>query len=213
MMKPKVAIVDYGAGNLHSVANALAYVGAEVQVTADFGELIDTRGVIVPGVGTFAHCMDGLNAAYIPRLVERRLAGGRAVLGICIGLQVMAEASAEDDYATAGMGQWPVRVERLRAPVVPHMGWTKLQVPPAAKLLAGMDGERMYFLHSYAITTDPAAVMGESKTTKPVATWAHHGTPFVAAIENGPLTAMQFHPEKSGDAGLEILTRWVKQLP
>lgn len=212
MKTPSVAVVDYGAGNLHSVANALKHVGAHVTVSANLALLADADGVVVPGVGTFAHCMAGLRAAYIPRLIERRLAGARPILGICVGLQVMAESSAEDQHQSAGLAQWPVRIERLSGATIPHMGWTKLQVPAASKLLAGMDGRRMYFLHSYAITTDPAAAMGESKTTKPLATWAEHGQRFVAAIENGPLTALQFHPEKSGDGGLEVLRRWTQTL-
>lgn len=212
MRKPNVAVVDYGAGNLHSVANALAHVGADVTVSANLATLADAEGVVVPGVGTFQHCMHGLHGAYIPRMIERRLAGARPILGICVGLQVMAEASAEDDYQTEGLAQWPVRVQRLSGATIPHMGWTQLQVPSASQLLAGMDGERMYFLHSYAITTDPAAAMGESKTTKPIATWAQHGQRFVAAVENGPLTALQFHPEKSGEAGLHVLKRWIQTL-
>lgn len=207
-----IVILDYGAGNIGSVRRALARVGADVDVSADMDAVLNADGVVVPGVGAYASCMAGLERVYGPRLIERRLAGARPVLGICVGLQVMFEAGTEHGVRTEGLAQWPGEVSELCAPVLPHMGWTAVRAHPESRLLAGMDGERFYFVHSYAAHTDPATLLGETRTRKPVTSFAYHGEDFVAAVENGPLSAVQFHPEKSADAGLELLSRWVQDV-
>ncbi len=212
--RPTVVVLDYGSGNIHSGVRALEHVGAAVELTADPVRALEADGLFVPGVGNFHACMAGLRAADGPRVIDVRLAGGRPVLGVCVGMQILFEGSDEpSDAPQEGMGEWPGRVERLRAPVVPHMGWSTVAVPEGSRLFAGVEGERFYFVHSYAVPSwqlpEPA---GSFAPVAPVVTTATHGEPFVAAVENGPLSATQFHPEKSGDAGLALLENWVRSL-
>jgi imidazole glycerol-phosphate synthase subunit HisH len=209
---PNVVVLDHGSGNVRSAVRALERVGAAVELTADATRAAESDGLVVPGVGAFAAVMAGLRAVDGPRLVERRLAGGRPVLGICVGMQVMFELGVEHGVETAGLGEWPGVVERLHADVVPHMGWSPVRPPEESVLFRGVEGERFYFVHSYAVLTDPAADHQGGLTRPPLVTWSDHGGPFVAAVENGPLAATQFHPEKSGDAGAELLRNWVASL-
>ena len=212
-MKPTVVLLDYGSGNLHSALRALERVGATVEVTADRAGVLAADGLVVPGVGAFSACMVGLEAVRGPELVGRRLAGGRPVLGICVGMQVMFDGSTEPSSlgARPGLGEWPGTVERLPAAVVPHMGWNTVQTPAGTRLFTGVEGERFYFVHAYAVQR---WALGPTDTVfaPPLVTWAQHGAPFVAAVENGPLSATQFHPEKSGDAGAQLLENWVTSL-
>ncbi|HZK06338.1 MAG TPA: imidazole glycerol phosphate synthase subunit HisH [Actinomycetaceae bacterium] len=210
-MTSRVVVLDYGSGNVRSAARALQRAGAAVELTADPKAILAADGLVVPGVGAFATVMRGLSAVRAPYLIDRRLSGGRPVLGICVGLQVMFEEGTEHGTTTAGLGQWPGAVVRLEAPIVPHMGWSEIRVPHGSELLAGLEGERFYFVHSYGVTSDPSAGM-VGPTAPPLVTWATHGTDFVAAVENGSLTATQFHPEKSGDAGAQMLTNWLATL-
>ena len=212
MSAPRVAILDYGSGNLRSAQRALERVGAVVVVTADHGEAAECDGLVVPGVGAFAACMDGLRAVKAGELVDRRLAGGRPVLGICVGMQVMFERGVEHGIEAEGLGEWPGSVQRLEAPVLPHMGWNTVEPGEGTELFRGLEGERFYFVHSYGVTTWEMAKSGTDRMRAPVVTWAEHGQPFVAAVENGPLSAVQFHPEKSGDAGAALLRAWVRGL-
>ena len=216
MSSPRVAVLDHGSGNVHSVLRALAHVGADVELTADREHVLAADGLLVPGVGNFHACMAGLHAVDGGALVDARLAGGRPVLGVCVGLQVMFEGSDEPSGsapAQEGLGQWPGTVRRLEAPVVPHMGWSTLTPGEGSTLFAGVEEERFYFVHSYAVTDWELRVApGGLSAVAPSVTWAEHGTPFVAAVENGPLSATQFHPEKSGDAGLHLLKNWVMSL-
>ncbi|MFD1719273.1 imidazole glycerol phosphate synthase subunit HisH [Georgenia deserti] len=209
----RVVVLDYGSGNVRSAVRALERVGAEVELTADPDAVLAADGLVVPGVGAFSAVMDGLRSVRGDMLVERRLAGGRPVLGICVGLQVMFTSGEENGRTAEGLGQWPGRVERLDAPVVPHMGWSPVRAPAGSVLFEGVGDERFYFVHSYAVLTDPgAALAGDNPLTPPLVTWADHGSPFVAAVENGALSATQFHPEKSGDAGAQLLRNWVASL-
>ena len=156
-----------------------------------------------------------VRAVGAPRLIDRRLAGGRPVLGICVGMQVMFDSSTEHagpGRSSQGLGQWPGTVERLRAEVVPHMGWSLVRPPAGTVLFDGVEDERFYFVHSYAAKTDPAVLLGPGPSRPPLTTWATHGEDFVAAVENGALTATQFHPEKSGDAGARLLRNWLTTL-
>lgn len=216
MSPPSVAVLDYGSGNVHSVVRALAHVGAEVELTSDRGRVLSADGLLVPGVGNFHACMAGLRAADGPSLIDTRLAGGRPVLGICVGLQVMFDGSAEPSGPAPvqeGLRQWPGTVRRLEAPVVPHMGWSTVGAAAGTRLFAGVEQERFYFVHSYAVGTWELPVApGALSAAAPRVTWSEHGSPFVAAVENGPLSATQFHPEKSGDAGLHLLKNWVMSL-
>jgi glutamine amidotransferase len=180
-------------------------------VTADAEAALAADGLVVPGVGAFAACMAGLRAVRGDQVIDRRLAGGRAVLGICVGMQILFAEGIEHGVHTDGCGEWPGRVERLTAPVLPHMGWNTVLAPPESVLFAGIGpAERFYFVHSYAATAVP--LPGAPYMTAPLVTWATHGQPFVAAVENGPLMATQFHPEKSGDTGAALLTNWLETL-
>ena len=212
MLKPSVVVLSYGSGNVRSAVRALERVGAQVELTADPAAVEAADALVVPGVGAFASVMRQLAAVDAPRLIDRRLAGGRAVLGICVGMQVMFAASTEhsgQSGSTPGLAQWPGTVSRLEAPVVPHMGWSQVRPPADSVLFAGIEDEHFYFVHSYVAKTDPASLLDQGPTRLPQATWATHGEDFVAAVENGALSATQFHPEKSGDAGAQLLRNWL----
>ena len=207
----KVVVLDYGSGNLRSAERALARVGADVTVTADAAAALDADGLVVPGVGAFAACMQGLRAVDGPRVIGRRLAGGRPVLGICVGMQILFEHGVEHGVDSEGLDEWPGVVERLRAPVVPHMGWNTVAVAQGSALFAGVEKERFYFVHSYGVRSWELQTKG--RTAPPKVTWTDYaGDRFVSAVENGPLSATQFHPEKSGDAGAQLLRNWVETL-
>ena len=186
--------------------------GADVTLTGDFDTALDADGLLVPGVGAFAACMRGLRAIKGERIVGRRLSGGRPVLGICVGMQILFERGVEHGVETEGCGEWPGVVERLQAPIVPHMGWNTVRTPEGSQLFAGLDKDtRFYFVHSYGVRRWELVTTGH--TRPPLVTWAEHGGDrFVAAVENGPLTATQVHPEKSGDAGAQLLENWVRAL-
>ncbi|MCV2491711.1 imidazole glycerol phosphate synthase subunit HisH [Geodermatophilus sp. YIM 151500] len=209
----KVVVLDYGSGNLRSAERALARVGADVTVTSDFRTAMDADGLVVPGVGAFAACMTGLRAVDGPKLIGRRLAGGRPVLGVCVGMQVLFERGVEHGYDAEGCGEWPGVVEQLDAPVLPHMGWNTVQVPQRSVLFDGLADQRFYFVHSYGVRTFTLGAEGPpSPLAPPLVTWAEHGDRFVAGVENGALSATQFHPEKSGDAGAALLANWLGTL-
>jgi glutamine amidotransferase len=208
--QPSVVVLDYGFGNVRSAVRALERVGAQVELTSDARAAGDADGLVVPGVGAFAAVMEGLRGVRGDQIVDRRLAGGRPVLGICVGMQVMFERGEEHGARAEGLGEWPGVVDRLEADVVPHMGWSTVEAPEGSVLFDGIEDERFYFVHSYAARTFPP--LGDGRFTPPLVTWAEHGGRFVAAVENGPLAATQFHPEKSGDAGSQLLANWVGSL-
>lgn len=205
-----MAVLDYGSGNVHSAAKAVEAAGARVELTADRERVMNADGLLVPGVGAFRAVMDALRAVRGDELIDRRLAGGRPVLGICVGQQIMFERGDERGEVTEGLGQWPGTVTALHAPTVPHMGWNTVEAPEGSRLFAGLHDERFYFVHSYAAhdwTLDPHPAI-----PAPMVTWAEHGERFIAAVENGPLASTQFHPEKSGQAGLRVLANWLGTL-
>jgi len=184
-------------------------VGADVEVTADFRTAVAADGLVVPGVGAFAACMAGLTDVQGQRIIGRRLAGGRPVLGICVGMQILFERGVEHDLVTDGCGEWPGTVERLDARILPHMGWNTVRAPADSVLFDGLAADtRFYFVHSYAART--WSLTDTAPLPEPRVTWARHGADFVAAVENGALCATQFHPEKSGDAGAHLLQNWLK---
>ncbi|MCD7102282.1 imidazole glycerol phosphate synthase subunit HisH [Pseudoclavibacter sp. 13-3] len=209
--RPTVAVLDYGSGNVHSAAKALTQAGAVVRLTRDKSAVLAADGLLVPGVGAFGAVMDQLNDVGAPQMIERRLAGGRPVLGICVGMQVMFDGGVEGETEHDGLAQWPGTVTRLQAPVLPHMGWNTVQPGEDSRLFAGIENERFYFVHTFAakrwtLQTDPPF-------PQPVVTTAAYGEPFLAAVENGALCATQFHPEKSGRAGIRLLRNWLGTLP
>lgn len=207
---PAVVVLDYGSGNVHSAVKALEAAGARVELTADRERVATADGLVVPGVGAFAAVMTGLDAVRGGELIGRRLAGGRPVLGICVGMQVLFDRGIERGVDTEGLGEWPGVVEELRAPVLPHIGWNTVDAPGDSVLFEGLHDERFYFVHSYAARDWTLDGMGALATPK--VTWAEHGQRFVAAAENGPLSATQFHPEKSGEAGIALLRNWLRTL-
>ncbi len=208
---PDVVVLDYGFGNVRSAVRALERAGARVELTADRARAQECDGLVVPGVGAFKACVEGIRAVRGEEVIGRRLAGGRAVLGICVGMQIMFSHGVEHGVDAAGLDEWPGTVERLQAPVVPHMGWNTVEAPTGSRLFAGVEHERFYFVHSYGVREWELVTNG--RTDPPLVTWAEYGGDrFVAAVENGPLSATQFHPEKSGDAGAALLRNWVDSL-
>jgi len=206
-----VVVLDYGSGNLRSAVRALERAGAAVTLTHGRDLASEADGLVVPGVGAYASCMAGLRGVHGPEIIGRRLAGGRPVLGICVGMQVLFDQGVEHGVITAGCGEWPGTVARLRADVVPHMGWNRVETPEGTAMFTGVEEERFYFVHSYAARA--WTLETNDRTRAPLVTWAEHGGDrFVAAVENGPLWATQFHPEKSGDAGAALLRSWVESL-
>ncbi|GFG78946.1 imidazole glycerol phosphate synthase, glutamine amidotransferase subunit [Mycobacterium gordonae] len=207
LIRPKsVVVLDYGSGNLRSAQRALERVGADVEVTAEPEKALAADGLVVPGVGAFEACMTGLRKIGGERIIAERVAAGHPVLGVCVGMQILFARGVEFGVETTGCGQWPGAVTRLDAPVIPHMGWNVVNAAPDSVLFRGMSADtRFYFVHSYAAQRwegSPEAML----------TWATHQVPFLAAVEDGPLSATQFHPEKSGDAGAAILHNWVEGL-
>src|SRR6516164_313179 len=197
----RVVVLDYGSGNLRSAMRALARVGADVTVTADPDAALECDGLVVPGVGAFAACMAGLRSVGGDKLIARRIELGR---------QVLFAAGVEHGLCTDGCGVWPGTVERLDAPVLPHMGWNTVDVAPGSALFAGVPaGMRFYFVHSYALRMADAGPLADAGAAITV---AEHGEPFAAAVELGLVSATQFHPEKSGDAGATVLSNWLETL-
>lgn len=213
-----MCVFDYGFGNVRSATRALEHVGAQVELTRDLDVAMNADGLVVPGVGAFEAVMVGLREARGDQIIGRRLAGGRPVLGICVGHQVMFESGVEHGVTSEGLGQWPGTVEHLETAVVPNMGWAAVEPPTGTRLFAGVEDERFYFVHSYAARTFPLGTTEHTgRFAAPLVTWSVAGEGegadrFVAAVENGPLSATQFHPEKSGEAGLHLLRNWVATL-
>jgi len=207
---PRVVVLDYGSGNLRSAERALGRAGADVTVTADLDAAAGCDGLAVPGVGAFAACMTGLRGIGGGKVIASRVERRRPVLGICVGMQILFAAGVEHGLRAEGCGVWPGVVERLGAPVLPHMGWNTVDAAPESALFAGIPaGTRFYFVHSYALRMADAgplmALGGRLAVTE-------HGEPFAAAVEAGVVSATQFHPEKSGDAGAAVLANWLETL-
>ena len=209
-MTKTVAVFDYGSGNVHSACRALEAAGAEVVLTSDRKVLLEADGMLLPGVGAFASVMRNLAEHNAASLVDQRLTAGRAVLGICVGMQVMFEHGVEHGIDTEGLGQWLGSVTMLDAPTLPHMGWSKVSPDLKTVLFEGVEEERFYFVHSYAAKSWELDI--QPPFVKAALTWSDHGERFLAAVENGPLSATQFHPEKSGEAGLQLLRNWIRTI-
>ncbi|RYJ06703.1 MAG: imidazole glycerol phosphate synthase subunit HisH [Actinomycetales bacterium] len=209
--RPSVAVLDYGSGNLRSAVRAVERAGAEVTLTADPRAAEEADGLLVPGVGAYAACMRGLSAVGGERIIERRLIASRPVLGICVGMQILFGEGIEHGVQTRGAGEWPGTVERLQAPIVPHMGWNTVIPREGSVMFDGIEDERFYFVHSYGVRH--WELDGNTPLVKPQVTWTDYGGDrFVSAVEHGPLWATQFHPEKSGDAGRRLLENWIATL-
>ena len=198
--RPRVAILDYGMGNLRSVAKAVERSGGEPAVTADSAEASGADAMVVPGVGAFAACMAGLRETGLDAAIERFAGSGRPLLGVCLGMQVLFERSEEGD--ASGLGILRGDVVRLPGDVkVPHMGWNDVEWTGMHPLAHGRDGGQFYFVHSYACLPGEDISVGETE----------YGIRFAAAVGRDNLFGTQFHPEKSGDAGVEIYRNLVKE--
>ncbi|MBL6275663.1 imidazole glycerol phosphate synthase subunit HisH [Micromonospora fiedleri] len=207
--RPRVVVLDYGSGNLRSAERALAAAGADVTVTDDLVAAADADGLVVPGVGAFAACMAGIEALGAGPVIAGRVAAGRPVLGICVGMQILFDSGDEHGVITKGLGLLPGNVTRLPAARLPHMGWNTVAPPVGSVLFAGLPADsRFYFVHSYAVCDSTALVAAGARVTT-----AHHDADFVAAVERGPLSAAQFHPEKSADTGATLLRNWLDTVP
>ena len=209
-MTKKVAVLDYGSGNVHSACRALSEVGAEVELTADPKLLEECDGLVVPGVGAFASVMEKLISVGGDRAIDKRLTASRPVLGICVGMQIMFERGLEHGLDTPGLGQWPGTVDKLKSEKLPNIGWSQVQSGESSTLFQGVEEEMFYFVHSYAAKNWELDIKPPFRPA--TLTWAVHGERYLAAVENGPLSATQFHPEKSGAAGLKLLTNWIGSL-
>ena len=199
-----IAILDYGSGNLRSAERAFATSGKDVVVTSDRAVALAADGLVVPGVGAFAACMNGLNAVDGAAIIRERIAKERPVLGICIGMQILFSQGTEhaqgDEHA--GVGVWDAQVSQLVAPILPHMGWNTIETTSDSNLFKGIEDQSFYFVHSYAA----------KKAVGKVQSWTTHGERFLAAVEDGYVSATQVHPEKSGDAGLALIKNWTRSL-
>lgn len=202
----KVAVVDYGVGNLFSVEKALRAAGAEALVTKDAAEIAGAAKIVLPGVGAFGDCMKNLAASGLIPAIERKARDGCPLLGICVGLQILFSGS-EESPGVPGLGWLSGTVRKIHAPglKVPHIGWNDLAVAasrPAPDLFAGLTvSPYVYFVHSYAAVPDDPAMVTAAVT---------YGTRLTAAVQRENIMATQFHPEKSGDVGLSILQNFVR---
>lgn len=198
-----IAILDYGSGNLRSALRAFERAGKEVILTSDYTVALEAEGLVVPGVGAFGACMNGLKSVRGDQLVRERISLSRPTLGICVGMQILFAQGVEHGL-NQGVGIWSSAVEKLEAKVLPHMGWNTVSAAQGSQLFKGVEGESFYFVHSYGVT---APIEGSS-----LQTWSEYDSRFLAAIEDGVMSATQFHPEKSGDAGLHLIKNWVSGL-
>jgi imidazole glycerol-phosphate synthase subunit HisH len=204
----KVVVLDYGSGNLRSAERAVARTGADVTVTSSLSAAAAADGLVVPGVGAYAACMAGVESLGAGPVIAERVAQGRPVLGICVGMQILFDSGVEHGLETKGLGLLPGAVTKLTAERIPHMGWNTVDVPAGSTLLAGLPADaRFYFVHSYGASDLEALHAAGARVIT-----ASHDRPFAAAVELGSLSAAQFHPEKSGDAGFALLRNWVAGL-
>ncbi len=209
-MTKSVVVLDYGSGNVHSACRALERAGAVVELTSDRTKAMESSGLLVPGVGAFSAVMSKLRNVGAESLIDQRLAAGRPVMGICVGMQVLFQSGLEHGAEAQGLNQWPGVVEQLNAPTLPNIGWSKIEVGEDSKLFKGIEDEHFYFVHSYGVKRWELQV--ERPFIAPTLSWSQHGDRFLAAVENGPLVATQFHPEKSGKPGLKLLENWISSL-
>lgn len=196
-----IAILDYGSGNLRSAQRAFETSGKEVVLTSDYELALNADGLVVPGVGAFAACMKGLSEVRGDQLVRQRISLKRPTLGICVGMQIFFTHGVEHGNQQ-GVGVWDATVEKIDAPILPHMGWNTVSAGSGSSLFKGIENESFYFVHSYAVKQKVGAI----------SSMAHHGEDFLAAVEDGVIAATQFHPEKSGDAGLHLIKNWTDAL-
>jgi glutamine amidotransferase len=196
-----IAILDYGSGNIRSAQRAIERLGVSTEVTSEYEVALNAAGLLVPGVGAFGSCIRQLLQINGDLILKKRLKLNRPTLGVCVGMQILFESSAESKEA--GLALVAGKVKKLSAKILPHIGWNEVHVEKEMNLMRGLNNQRFYFVHSYAATTAPDEFL-QAKS--------NYGEEFVAAIQSGSLSAVQFHPEKSGDAGMQLLKNWVSAL-
>ena len=189
--------MDYGSGNLRSAQRAFATTGHDVELTSDLDVALTADGLVVPGVGAFAACMNGINEIGAADVIRQRKSAGKPTLGICIGMQILF-SDGQENGSHKGIGMWDGNVSEIDAPILPHMGWNTVEITGTSQLFKGVEKESFYFVHSYAA----------KKSVGVAQAWTIHGEKFLAAVEDGALCATQFHPEKSGQAGLTLIANW-----
>jgi glutamine amidotransferase len=189
--------LDYGSGNLRSAQRAFATTGHDVELTSDLDVALKADGLVVPGVGAFAACMNGINEISAADVIRERKIAGKATMGICIGMQILFSDGLE--YGShKGIGMWSGTVSEIDAPILPHMGWNTVEITGPSRLFKGVENDSFYFVHSFAAKNSVGLAQA----------WTTHGEKFLSAVEDGPLCATQFHPEKSGQAGLTLIANW-----
>lgn len=194
-----IAVIDYGAGNLHSVKNALDYIGAKSKITGNAEEIMSADAVILPGVGAFGDCMSSLKEHGLIDTVKAAAQSGKPFLGICLGLQLLFEES-EESPGVEGLGIFKGKIVKIpdkHGLKIPHMGWNNIELTKPSKLLSG--NPYVYFVHSYYLCCEEENL---------VSAYTEYGEKLAVAVERGNIFAVQFHPEKSGEAGMEILRRF-----
>lgn len=196
-----IAILDYGSGNIRSAQRAIERLGVSTEVTSEYEVALNAAGLLVPGVGAFGSCIRQLLQINGDLILKERLKLNRPTLGVCVGMQILFESSAESNEA--GLALVAGKVKKLSAKILPHIGWNEVHAEKEMNLMRGLNNQRFYFVHSYAATTAPDEFL-QAKS--------NYGEEFVAAIQSGSLSAVQFHPEKSGDAGMQLLKNWVSAL-
>lgn len=200
-----IAILDYGSGNIRSAQRAFEKSGQSVTVTSDFEKAVGAKGLVIPGVGAFGACMEGLKTVRGDEIIRERLNSGKKIFGICVGMQVLFAESEElyNGQIVRGVGVFEEAVQKLSAPVLPHIGWNSLQQAAESKMFTDISKERFYFVHSYAVKGEVSGVENIKAT---------YGERFIAAVNSDLITATQFHPEKSGNAGLKLIENWASSL-
>ncbi|WP_018142696.1 imidazole glycerol phosphate synthase subunit HisH [Alloscardovia criceti] len=210
-----LVVFDYGYGNVRSMVRALENIGADVVLTNDRKASLEADGLVVPGVGAFAACMQGLRDAHGDDIIYERISQSRPVLGVCVGEQVMFDRGDERGSVCEGLGLIQGDITRIDADVVPHMGWNTVQSAEHSQLFDGVASQRFYFVHSFAAhdMTETQSAHHEDvfpQNFEPRFTTTQYGDDtFVAAVEKGPLMVTQFHPEKSGESGAQLLKNWM----
>ncbi|MCC8169796.1 MAG: imidazole glycerol phosphate synthase subunit HisH [Oscillospiraceae bacterium] len=197
-----IAIIDYGAGNLHSVKNALDFIRAPSKITGDASEILAADKVILPGVGAFGDTMECLERDGLDKVVKQIAAAGIPLLGICMGLQLMFEESEESPGAK-GLGLFKGRIVRIpdRGLKIPHMGWNNIEIAKESRILRNIgDTPFVYFVHSYYVQPEDGGI---------ASAYTEYGEKLTVAVESGNVFAVQFHPEKSGDMGMRILRNFI----
>jgi glutamine amidotransferase len=199
-----IAILDYGSGNLRSALRAFQTTGLKVEVTNDAQVAKSAQALVIPGVGAFSACVSSLLRIEANEIIQYRVDKQLPIFGICVGMQILFSDSQEGDAKDKklGLGIWPNKVVKLSNPILPHMGWNTVNAPEGSILFNGLNQAQFYFVHSYAVV----------ERAGQIASFTDYDQKFLAAIEDGSIVATQFHPEKSGQAGLKLINNWAKSI-